>query len=471
MERRKKLWSACLTLILILLFLSMLFLFGTYIGIRNRGQAPTLPQMPEKDKWIFSRGGIGPETEQNEAYLVPSFFGVHADGRYASPGFQEELRGELADFVEPLIGTLFAGKSTLISFDSPAHRQAYFADLAASEPFVLLEFYGEIPADCFLPFLAEDYEEKRSSHAFGVKQLFLLCGEDSRATAVAITEQGDVYQVESDQEDVFFNKDFILAYNNKAELSDFEFASANSLIPLYSRETEAPYATASAYLPPAQDPFSAEAISIQRAFLFNPNNLRHYVSPDGSLSYVDQTGELTWSYTGAVSFAAYDTGIPLSEFLGYSPAGYSPAGYDSAAGPGETYSFADYTLAAKRILSRFDRDKLGRDAVPGLVKVEYRAETGWLVFSFQYFLNGIAFEDSGADITLAFQSNALVMADIRFLSVTEHADGFRDIPQTLAFVLTGEKDGVIHFLPIYRYVEEEGRYRPGWVLKQLVAEE
>jgi hypothetical protein len=422
--------------------------------------------MPENEKWVITHGNTPSGEPINSNLLIPTFIGISSNGEKLATPYQQNVRKALWTQVEGTVGALFSGNEKSISFSIDAEKETYISKLL-NRDFIYFDLYEELPSAVFFPLVAKNYENKSNDHVSYVSSLFMLADNNGNLYGVAFDSKGNITELYPKGNTVF-NKEQLLAYTNKAELIPFDFELVDEIpVAVFSKSFEMNQAVIS-NIPAELSADSDYVKNILHSFSFNPNNTNFYTMPDGSVSYVENSGEIKIAKDGNIYFTAVDKGIPLSEFLGY-----YPDLNDTGA-----YSFTDIIYAVKLLINSFDTTLFGGDAFPGITSVAYNDKTKILEITLRYFVGGIElnYEDN-SEMVLDFIENNLVSAHLKTLSCKISEPAKKDISQKSSFAIVRNDVTSINFLsfsPTYvkNNADDSGTtYLPVWTLRTADKEE
>lgn len=173
---------------------------------------------------------------------------------------------------------------------------------------------------------------------------------------------------------------------------------------------------------------SENVSDIVSSFGMNSNNTNRYTSHNGTVGYVENSGELKISPDGVITFESdRNGGVAMSKILGYLPEDIEK----------NTYGFSDTVGAVCSVLEALGTTVLGGEAELVLEYVGYDSGAELTSFGFRYYLGGVeirtarengADSDETYDAYFSFSDTALVGAKLRALCLqaqTAHIPTFR----------------------------------------------
>ena len=405
--------SASQSVAIVLLFSTLIFMFAQYCILNNASAPSSLPKLSEKDGGVFFAPS---DTEVSGALITPVIAGFCNGERTVSPSVHN---GDYEKFVRlsiPFVKAVFSDISTLLDFSSESARAEYISDLTRGKSFLYFHFGNDLPAAAFYPSYAGDAQED-IFHSFNLRELYILLDGGS-ISGVARDSLGNIATL-SVQDKVSLSFDSFSALLSSSFSNSLKFESVSGIsLPVFESSVTTSklfeYNTTGDF---TQD--NAEGVeNALSAFGFNPNGTRFYKSStDGSLTYVQEQGELSVTVQGDIEYTSSGNGMPLSEFLDRQR---------------NIYSFSEKICSAYNIVNSLDKALYGKDASLCLSSVSYKEEL--LTLEFSYMVSGIPFSLEPAAV-FTFSDTSLVSASVTRKSISRLANTGSDIPQKLLLAI------------------------------------
>ena len=457
--RDSQILSKIMIVLAVVLFFVMLVFCGNYINIKMNGQTSSLPELSENDLNLLLRSAASESINNYDDLIEPVFIGIkNADSKICAT-VNGEARKTFENLVYNQLIKLFSGTSENKTFDDNIQKYEYIESLKNSDRFVLISFFSDIPAACFLPCMSQSYQVQNSNMLFDVKHLFLLSDENRDLYGVAVSSDYDINIIYPDSP-VVFNKTTVESYDIGEGYSHFEFDERFLLSPIM---TSSSFVNDVEIKPSSmvygKDVSSSFVARLFDVFNFNENLVKSFSSKNYTeMYYVDDLFELFINDNGTVEFKSNDLslGIGLDEFLGY-----------SAANNGK-YSFNDKIFAIKNLVNLLVEENALDDYC--IVGVDYAEKNDVLSVYLKSFVNGGSVSQNVYDAVFKICGNNLVYAKYNacVLSFSQHESVC--IPQKHANNLIVEKPFLeqnITFVPQLKLNESDENYSFGWALFDL----
>lgn len=406
---------------IVILFTAMLVLCGMYLDLRLNGVTSSLPHIPENDKWILTDNSYNSHNSSGNL-IAPVFLGLknNASGMMAAT-YNEDARETLGNMFEAEMTALFNGYAEKMLFENDEHKKEFAKKIMASESFMYMCFYNELPSAAILPGIYGSGSYMPLNESFYVKCVFILPDGDSIKGVCFDSELNAC--VLSPGNKTEYNQSALYAYNEVSGFAAFEFLNESCPEPVFTQSFEinsvvmAP--SFSFYKFNLNDNNTTELL---KALDFNTNLVKTYTySTNSIVSFVGEEKELYVSYSDrSLHYNGFDGGIHMSEYLKYYPQN------------GE-YTFTDTVLCVRYLLNCIDRILIGGDAKPSVVGIFY--ENNDVIFRLKYFYNGIAITESNADITVVMDGKYIKRIDINTMFCDSGNLTVPVIPQKLALNL------------------------------------
>lgn len=452
----KKLTLKIIEFVLIfLLSAAMIAMFVSFCMLKNSSSYSGIPDVDYRNSDINFVDNIKVPSENVLGLISPSFAGFSGDKKI-SP-VTPEAESQFYNTIRPYITEVFSDISTILEFSSDDKRNAYIEDSIYSREAIYLEFPYELPASTIYPALTGKTLDN-IYHSFNVKKLFIFCTDNGTLSGAALDNDGNVATL-TVRNRSFLTFDVLRNFENYDGMKEFDFVTHGDrkyavMTSSVSRFNIVAYTNNGDFLSAG----SGNSGTILSAMGFNPNGTHYYRSGEDSVTYVEDTGEISITSSGDISYTKTGNGIELSRFTEKHK---------------DSYSFEDKISAAYHIFSGLDREFFGGYAYPALTCVTYDSETGFLMLDFSYFADGIAIDGETDCARLVFDKNALVSAQISAGSYIRAASSFSDIPQKLLFVFSSQslESSPHSFMPVYT-LDGDGLYKAkfAFVFEKLSSE-
>ena len=179
------------TVIVVVLFLSMLFACGKYIDIKINGKNSSLPVIPQNDMQILLQTVPSESVTEKNTLAEPVSVGISTENLKLM-AYTKEARQSLLDYTRLMVVRCFSGNSSEMEFGNDFKAMEYLTELCENNDYVFFGFYSDIPAAVFLPCLARDYESKETSMNFNLQNLFLFPDNEGNLYAVAVSSDNKI---------------------------------------------------------------------------------------------------------------------------------------------------------------------------------------------------------------------------------------------------------------------------------------
>ena len=435
------------------LFVTMLVLCGMYIELRLNGLRPSLPPLPERDKWLLTNKSYDSHSGSN-TLLSPVMIGEKTGGKAYACGFD-------GDAYTALTGTLYTNLASLLQHGSAERlalptkeeKQAFVTLLCSGENFLYAAFYDELPVDVFLPCITGTASAGSVTDHFFVRYVFIVPDENENAYAVCLDNDENATVLRA--EGVPYHRTDPAAYTNGRGYVPFAFLREGSPAAVFTSS----FTVDSVVLAPGQSFFrfsldDENTVSLLSSFGLNPNLVKSFRSrDDSSVNFVEDAGELYIDgAVGRMTYRGTADGVPFSSLLRY-----------GAAADG-TYTFADKVLAVRSLLNSVSRLAVGGEAYPSLVGVRSE-EDGSVTFRLKYVYRGILLTADESDVSVTVSGNAVTGVVIRSL----FCDGGyleRPVISGLSAELMDHGEMTDDYLAVFRSDPATGLVSVVWVARE-----
>lgn len=385
-------------IVAVVLFFVMLVSCGLYINIKMNGKSANLPPLSDADKRMLLRSAGSESVVFDDDLIEPVFMGVRRQGESFAAFPNDKERRLFEESVYEAVNGLFAGQSSEMSFNSHEERLSFLDEIKNSEDYILVSFYSDLPAELFLPCMANNYNPVNNTLDFDVKNLFMLPDADGNTYGISVSTDCSV-TVMVPYLKLSFNKISEEAYDVVKDSSLFEFNDSMPILPVLTSSFYAPkysvFPSVYLYGKSIDSRFVQDLLAV---FSINKNMVKSFSSGDNTeTNYVEESRELVINDSGLVLFKSDDNGgIPIDEFLGY----YS--------GNGGNYSFADKIFALKSLVNKLNVNADFSFSVSGL---NYNIRKSSLRVYFKYSIDGCLMTDNAYDAVFEISGNLLTYAE------------------------------------------------------------
>lgn len=444
--------------IISVLFIGMLILCGLYLDLRINGISSSLPDIPEKDKWILTEK-VNDTGNNEQNLLAPLFIGfkTRENGMMAAvPDYSP--RKSLISRFDNCLPDLFSGKAERLYFVNEEQKTEYIKSITTKDSFFYAAYYGDIPSAAILPSITGDNSVLSHKENFYIRYMFILPDDSGKMYAVCLDKNLDAVVLKPEK-NIEYSENNFFAYNGVSGFVKFEFVSDEYPEPLYAQSFDAN----SVMMVPSTSFYDFElhedsTKQLLKVLGFNTNMVKTFRSGDNSTaSFVDQGKELYVSIKNStISYNGYESGIHMSDVLKYKP-------------QGEGYSFTDKVLCVKHLVGLIDRVIVGGDAFATLTGI--RKDTMGIHFDLKYFYNGIMLNENTADITVTIDGEYIKEININALFCVGGAFKKPVIPQKLAMSILEEEQGIQNrYNAAFSNTAEMPGYEIVWVSRKEVEE-
>ncbi len=452
MNKRKLFANTAQSAVIVLLVFLLLAFSFLYIYTENYASRAAYPDFPEEHMHLLSKDASLTMKSSKSGFIYPSFVLITDPEGVNYGGFPQKVQSEMASSAvknpvwaefERVLPLLSDCKLEKKSFSDSSLAFEYADGIFAGSNKLYCEFAKPLPLAAIAVFFENTYNDSiLYKESFFAKFMILTsAGEADGNGGVClyiVDEKGNVITAVP-QTALMFNSSLLsdpealgLA---KVQPTIVDAARKNGLlgyVPVFERTI----VRSPIYKEAFSDYFgiqtdSAIVSGILSAFGMNPNNTNRFTDADGTVGFVETSGQLEVTLDGVISFEAdADDGISLSKLIGYVPEGVKENGY----------SFEEKVAAACAVLEALDTKMLGGDAEPVLENAAYESESGLTWFGFSYHMDGIDIENGREyDAVLAFGDTSLVKATVYAEIYSDTGDKYTDIPQKAALAAAVEK--------------------------------
>ncbi len=440
--------------LIVVLFVAMLVLCGMYLDLRVNGVTSSLPGIPENDKWILTDSSYNSHSSTGQL-ISPVFMGLKtkSTGMIAAT-YNKEARKDFSDYYESDITALFGGSAEKRSFYSKNEKNEYIKNLIASDMFMFMSFYDELPAAAITTGLYGKAVVEPQNKSFFVKYLFVIPDGDS-IKGICFDSSLNVYELYPSEKKEFDQSHFN-AYNMVSGWADFEFVSEVFPEPVFTSS----FVVKSAVIVPSFSFYTfnlddSNTLRMLKNFGFNTNLVKVFSSNDNRMvSFVGEEKELYVSLDN--DKITYNGKIHLSEYLRYHP-------------QNGVYTFNDMVLCVKYLINSLDRILLGGDARPAIIQIANDA--GDTVFRLKYFYNGVAVTEEMYDVSVSIKNEYIKNIEINALFCDGGILDVPVIPQKLAlevFNKTQFENGFAGCNALLRTNPVDGNTELVWIVRKDV---
>ena len=458
MKKERNIALYFLISIIAVLFVSMLVLCGLYLDLRINGISSSLPDIPEKDKWILTETANDPGIS-TEFLITTSFIGFKTkeNGMIAAiPDYSP--RKSLITRLDKCLPELFSGKGEHINFKNEAEKEEFIKSVTNSESFFYVAYYGEIPSAAILPSANIDNSMLMVTENFYIQYMFILPDPDDNMYAVCFDKDMEAV-VLTPEKSIAYSENNFFAYNGVSGFVEFEFVSDLYPEPLYTESFDAN----SVMMVPSSSFYDFKLYEdstkqLLKVLGFNTNMVKTFRSGDNTTAtFVDEGKELYVSIKNStISYNGYDSGIHMSDILKYEP-------------QNDGYTFSDTVLCVKYLIGLLDRVIVGGDASATLVGI--RKDKDGIYFDLKYFYNGIMLNENASDITVRIKGDYIKDIDINAVFCVGGAFKKPVIPQKLAMTVLGEEgSGNVRYNAAFSDSGETSSYELVWIARREVEE-
>ena len=433
------------TVIVVVLFLSMLFACGKYIDIKINGKNSSLPVIPQNDMQILLQTVPSESVTEKNTLAEPVSVGISTENLKLM-AYTKEARQSLLDYTRLMVVRCFSGNSSEMEFGNDFKAMEYLTELCENNDYVFFGFYSDIPAAVFLPCLARDYESKETSMNFNLQNLFLFPDNEGNLYAVAVSSDKKI-NILVPGESVPFKPSEYDAYNDITGFSAFDYDAGEVLLPVFSVSIEqSDYTVGFACNEYGMNIENDWIQNTMDVFRLNKNFSKTFVSRDNTLiDFIDDTNELAFSADGSVRYTNNSDGLGLYDLLLY------PAS-------GTTYTFPDKVLAVKRLFNMFDGNICGKDANLGITAVYYDSQNSALCFELKYFASGIALTDKQYDAFVSIVGDEVSYVYFDALVCERLEKTSPSLPQKYSFFFDETQKILCHYRLLSKKSDDSNEY-------------
>ena len=455
------------SVIIAALVVSLISLCGMYAYTENSDSA-SLPAFPDGHMHLLSKDASLTMKSGNSSFISPSFvFLTDTSGEsYGNFGGGENSETVWTEF-ERVLTLLHDCDIEKKSFSDKQTAFEYIDDLYYARSKYYCEFANPLPLSAIAVFFENTYNDSIIyKESFFAKSMITTGDANGEVYLYVISEDGEVI-VAKPKTALKFNYD-PLENEADTELEKVtptvsESARAKGitgLIPIFSGVKNIGTVYREDFLSKFNIKADSENVAaIVSAFGMNPNNTNRYTAHNGTVGFVEESGELKISLDGEITFDSDgDGGISMSKILGYLPSDIEK----------NTYGFTDTVGAVCSILESLGQTFLGGEASLVLESVAFDKESGLTSFGFGYCIGGLRIrsESDGEkdfDAYFSFSENALVKADVTGAVFVNTNTPYSDIPQTAALAAANSTPKTLTRLYAMYVSYNETEFIPEWM--------
>ncbi len=459
------------TAVIAVLVVSLISLCGMYVYTENDSDAASLPAFPDGHMHLLSKDASLIMKSGNSGFVSPSFVFLTGDNGTSYGSFGSSASGKA-------VWTEFERVLTLLSdcdiekksFSDKSEAFGYIDGLYFSPDKYYCEFANPLPLAAIAVFFENTYNDSIIyKESFFAKSMIMTGDANEEVYLYIISEDGEVIAAKP-KTALKFNYDPIEnptdAGLEKVSAQISESARENGItgfVPVFAGVKN----VSPVYRENFSDKFDISAESenvsdIVSSFGMNSNNTNRYTSHNGTVGYVENSGELKISPDGVITFESdRNGGVAMSKILGYLPEDIEK----------NTYGFSDTVGAVCSVLEALGTTVLGGEAELVLEYVGYDSGAELTSFGFRYYLGGVeirtarengADSDETYDAYFSFSDTALVGAKVTGAVFASTNGSYSDIPQTAALA-AAKSDGKPLVRLYAEYVSRDGtEYLPEW---------
>lgn len=459
---KKRASALIMDILILVLCASMLFLAFLYAqdNVRNKTESKDV-----FDKlWIVNDSGGRAFTIFNTELCTPNVIAYKPSGKDAGALiYNDELMLTLYAVLSDVVLDVF-GEASVCKVPGEEY-DVIVSKILAADSYLYLEYADDLPFPFIYTMASGKASVDGSLFASGItkylSRLFLIletCDDGSTVfTSYAFDNDGDVVCFEhADQ------TPYVLQNADKIHLEAYSdiFTKAKMVLDGQTNTPDLTYGSLSYSSLDVTDiggslklENEAEVSRFLELFGMNPEKTRSYIDSDETRVFIGSGSRLTATENGKISFSSEDEQILLKELLGYSPS------------VRKAYSIFDMLKATNifidEIMSAYP-NLVGNDAALKLSAIYRESKTGFPVFEYSYFRNGILIDCEKAFI-FAFDSVGIRLLDINLICFTDYKKTEATLPKNIvAERLTGGRNG--RLLPIY-CKDDTGLYSIAWAEK------
>ncbi len=428
------------TLLIFILFICLILMCFAYVNIRYKNLAVSIPKFEDNYKMVISKN-TGGSNLNNSDLISPVFIGISSGKSKKACSYDNGTNYAVWSDIKQYAAELFQNPGTIMEFSDELSRTSYINNILSGYDYIFFTFGNDIPAQCFVPFILN--KPSVVQNPFYVRSLIMSVDKNNTLFGIAIDSDGNIAQLYSSDKTSVTNEK-LYAYTNIAQMPNFEIQYVNGVpVPVFSETIYINTAKISSFSEILNEN-NAEIVSdILKSFSFNPNNTKFYTALDGSVTYVENEGDITITKNGEITFASLpSSGIPI---------------YDILKSQNHTYSFSDKLFASEQILSGLCNFYFTKDAKITLDTCTY--DDGILSVNFIYTISGIPVSKEFGYAKFDFDDSSIVGAKIYPLIAEISDKKTSDVPQNLMLALIKDSlsgKGAYSFLPKYSDYENDG---------------
>ncbi|MBE6701659.1 MAG: hypothetical protein E7582_07230 [Ruminococcaceae bacterium] len=474
------------TLIIVVLSLSMLYLWISYIDLQfDQSQRDTHEATIDRNFWIFTDETRSlSDVVADEEYFLPSSVSLVLSGKGYTSAYNEELTSTLYSSYSPLITEIFSS-----AYICKKENLNVWEKALLSEDAILIEYCAPLPYSTIALFSG-----RKDNYCLGqmcfVKALLLFSDDSNNLTALSLDSDSNVFSYKWENEDTHgmiydFNSNNLAAYTVNKGFIDFDF-NQNSSKTRTSKKLPSEYKMLTSvpkldtikvenpltdllnnvfaseddtYLTLLKEEKIAELIDI---FEINPNVMGYYSDSESGIFMVGHDISLIVSPQGTVEYSATDAStlpITVSELLGTARTDFTSD---------------EILAAATAFINEFPDGFITNGAKLILKGTRYSPEKDEMMFDFGYYyqLCEIVGQNLNCGVSLTFNSKGLVKAVITPISAEKTSDNNSSSIEHLGVSITPsvaikliDEEKVDDLAPVYFVSDYKTSVLPAWAAK------
>ncbi|MBE6689014.1 MAG: hypothetical protein E7588_07040 [Ruminococcaceae bacterium] len=457
-------------LIIVLLFISMLWMFVSFTEIKLGSfgilASTRNDSFPADKMWVFSENSVRTQQDRNSSpYVFPSSITFRSGSLTYSVEKQKSMLvsvyNDVVMYISEFLGSQYNGIPT--DYDE-------YLEVLKNNNYTLLRYNSELSAYVLKLYCDSEADGYYNGDFCNISKILMTEDDNGRLIAYSMDSAGAIMKfipVSQAQATAYpVNSAVISAYTGSKVIvpsilsfeSDFFANQTDNVSPdiplqsnmqFYEAGISNPLSFISSLTQSDSMIKNDRILSILKSFKMNTGLVRHYVDKD-IIYFVESNAALALSADGYMTYNAEEGGIPLYKVL------------DKQS---DSFSVSDKLNAALTLVGGFSGDIIGGNGELMLSKVNYNKENDIMRFEFTYSFDSIPFY--GLDrITLEIGSDSVIRAHIPTYSIYRNSvRKITLISPEIAFRATPVSNGktVIDYKPGYVISKNGKTANASWI--------